>query len=99
MTSVTIPPVTPRRPLGGTAVTFRHIPQQIQGITGTLIIQDIHTVEETLLDLPALVGEDAVMILNICLQPEPEIEVAETPEVRVVLDLLPPEMPVAIIGH
>ena len=96
MTSVTIPPVTPRRPLGGTAVTFRHIPQQIQGITGTLIIQDIHTVEETLLDLQAPVGEDAVMILNICLQPE--VEVAETPEVRVVLDLLPPEMPVAIIG-
>ena len=98
MTSVTIPPVTPRRPLGGMqAVTFRHIPQQIQGITGTLIIQDIHTVEETLLDLQAPVGEDAVMILNICLQPE--VEVAETPEVRVVLDLLPPEMPVAIIGH
>ena len=96
MTSVTIPPVTLRRPLGGTAVTFRHIPQQIQGITGTLIIQDIHTVEETLLDLQARVGEDAVMILNICLQPE--VEVAETPEVRVVLDLLPPEMPVAIIG-
>ena len=98
MTSVTIPPVTPRRPPGVTAVTFRHIPQQIQGIIGTLIIQDIHTVEETLLDLQARVGGDAVMILNICLQ-QPEIEVVEIPEVRVALGLLPPEMPVAIIGR
>ena len=95
MTRDTIPQVTLRRPQV-IAVIFQHIPQQTLDITDIQIIQDIHTVEETLLDLQAPVGEDAVMILNICLQPE--VEVAETPEVRVVLDLLPPEMPVAIIG-